>query len=96
MSMIKNFLDWLNPQKRMINEEAEMTVRFLKMLEMTQEEELSCEEIHEMLDQFVDLKLRGVDVAEMMPLVKHHLDLCRDCIEEYEALLVALEVETTL
>ena len=94
--MFKKFLNWLNPKKKERKEEAELTVQFLKMIEMTQEEELSCDEVHELLDQFVDLKLRGVDVEKLMPLVKHHLDLCRDCFEEYEALLVALEVEATL
>lgn len=94
--MIKKFFNGLNPKKRIMKEEAETTVHFLKMLEMTEEEELNCGEVHEMLDQFVELKLSGADVTKIMPLVKHHLDLCKDCFEEYEALLTALEAEATL
>jgi hypothetical protein len=44
-----------------------------------------------LLDQYAEAVERGEDTAQLMPLVKHHLDLCRDCHEEYEALLNILE-----
>jgi hypothetical protein len=31
------------------------------------------------------------DAAQLMPLVREHLDVCSDCCEEYEALLDVLE-----
>ena len=84
------------PKKKKMEENAAMTVNFLEMLEMTEEQELTCDEVHELIDQYVELKQRGENVEEIMPLVKHHLDICRDCFEEYEALLAALEFEATL
>ncbi len=79
-----------------MEEDAAMAVKFLKMLEMTEEQELSCEEVYELIDQFVELQARGEDVEKAMPLVKHHLDMCRGCFEEYEALVAALAFEESL
>ena len=45
----------------------------------------------EQLDQFVELKLADRDVAQAMPLVEHHLRVCSDCREEFEALLQVLQ-----
>jgi hypothetical protein len=94
--MIKKLLNWLMPKKKKMEKDAAMTVGFLKMLEMTQEEEFSCDEVHQLVDQYVELKLRGANVEELMPKVKHHLDMCKDCFEEYEALLAALEFEAAM
>jgi hypothetical protein len=62
-----------------------------KMLVNTYEEELPCDQVCDVMDQFADMVQRGEDAAEFLPLVKHHLDLCPDCREEYEALLRILE-----
>ena len=69
----------------------EMLRKTLLMLEQTQEEEYSCDEVYELLDQYAEAVQRGEDPAHLMPLVKHHLDMCKDCHEEYEALLNILE-----
>jgi predicted anti-sigma-YlaC factor YlaD len=42
------------------------------------------------LDRFVEMKLAGKDAAAAMPLVHDHLERCRDCREEFEALLEVL------
>ena len=63
------------------------------MLIMTEEKEISCDDVHELLDQFAELELHGEDVAHLLPLVQHHLDLCPDCKEEHDVLLLALQVE---
>lgn len=39
----------------------------------------------------VEAVMRGDDVARLMPLVQHHLDMCPDCREEFEALLRAVQ-----
>ncbi len=57
----------------------------------THPEEIGCDECFEQLDRFVDLVLAGKDAAEAMPLVQDHLQRCRDCREEFEALLIALQ-----
>ncbi|BBL78731.1 hypothetical protein RxyAA322_05850 [Rubrobacter xylanophilus] len=67
--------------------------RLARALEMTEEEELSCDECFEQLDRFVETELAGLDAAAAMPLVEDHLEKCSDCREEYEALLRALRAE---
>ena len=56
----------------------------------TRERELTCDECLEELDRFAELTLAGKDAAEAIPLVQDHLNRCRDCREEFEALLDAL------
>ena len=56
----------------------------------TRPDEIGCEECFEQLDRFVELTLAGQDAAAAMPLVHDHLARCRDCRQEFEALLSAL------
>jgi hypothetical protein len=56
----------------------------------TRPDEIGCDECLERLDRFVELELAGKNPAEAMPLVQDHLERCRDCHEEFEALLKAL------
>jgi hypothetical protein len=62
----------------------------VRMITTTRPDEIGCEECLEEVDRFVEMKLAGLDAAEAMPLVQDHLDKCRDCREEFEALLGAL------
>jgi hypothetical protein len=61
--------------------------KMLVQLENTQEVELTCDEVLAVLDQFAEAYRRGEDVARWMPLVQHHLDMCADCHEEFNALV---------
>lgn len=63
-----------------------MMGKLLQMVSDTDEVEFACDEVFELLDQYVELEARGEDVARLLPLVKKHLDNCGDCHEEYEAL----------
>jgi hypothetical protein len=56
----------------------------------TRPDEIGCDECFEQLDRYIDMTLAGKDVAEAMPLVADHLRHCRDCREEFEALLEVL------
>lgn len=69
----------------------EMIGNLLRMVENTDEVEIGCDEVFEMLDQYVELEARGEDITDLLPLVKKHLDRCRDCREEYEALARVFE-----
>lgn len=60
--------------------------KVLTMLSATREEELTCDEVFAALDQFTELAARGEDVGRLMPLIQHHLGMCPDCMEEYNAL----------
>ena len=53
-------------------------------------DEIGCDDCFEQLNQFAEMVLAGKDVAEAMPLVQDHLNRCRGCREEFEALLAAL------
>jgi hypothetical protein len=56
----------------------------------TRPDEIGCDKCLEQLDRFVEMELAGRNAAEAMPLVQDHLERCRDCHEEFEALLKAL------
>ncbi len=57
-----------------------------RMAADTDEVELSCDEVLELLDRYLEMEARGEGAAVLFPLVKRHLDKCRDCLEEYQAL----------
>ncbi|NOY98277.1 MAG: hypothetical protein GXP40_03595, partial [Chloroflexi bacterium] len=65
--------------------------KLAQMVAQTQDVEYSCDEAYRLLDQYAETVTRGEDAERIMPLVKHHLDMCPDCREEFEALLRVLE-----
>jgi len=65
--------------------------RMVRNVLTTRPDEIGCDECFEQLDRFVEMKLAGKNAAEAMPLVQDHLERCRDCREEFEALLTALQ-----
>lgn len=65
---------------------SEKMQKMMAMLSATREEELTCDEVFALLDQFTELAEQGEDVAKLMPLVQQHLDMCDDCREEYKVL----------
>jgi len=65
--------------------------RLIHRLENTREDELSCDEVFMLIDQYAEANLPEEDSERLKPLIRHHLDMCRECDEEYEALLRVLE-----
>jgi len=65
--------------------------RMVRNVLTTRPDEIGCDECFEELDLFVEMTLAGKNAAEAMPLVQDHLERCRDCREEFEALLTALQ-----
>lgn len=61
----------------------------LEMIDKTQETELTCEQVHLFLGQFAELT--GQNQTPDLPMVTDHLALCRECREEYEALVRILQ-----
>ncbi|MFZ5912256.1 MAG: hypothetical protein ACOYYU_19795 [Chloroflexota bacterium] len=89
---IKNFIQkqlrrWRNEPE--LSEQA--LIRLLSSLEHTHDEELSCDEVFALVDEYAEASQRGEDVAHLKPLLRRHLELCRECEEEYQALLQVLE-----
>lgn len=62
------------------------------LVAQTAEEEYSCEQVYELADQYAELLLQGEDGAILMPQVKHHLEICGDCCQEFELLLQILQM----
>ena len=59
---------------------------WLRQIEETQDEELSCSECFEQISDYVDLELAGQPAAERLPQLRQHLVQCRVCREEYDVL----------
>jgi hypothetical protein len=92
--MMKNIINWF--KRRFSNSPAPGMKNMLEMIAHTQDRELLCNEVHALIDQFAEMKMRGDDPTRWMPLVQQHLDMCPDCREEYEALLEALQIDRQL
>ena len=48
--------------------------------------EVSCEECFELLDEYVELELKGADADGRIPGMRTHLEGCGACREEHESL----------
>jgi hypothetical protein len=68
----------------------------LEHISKTQEVELPCDDVYELIDEFADAAAKGEDMLKLMPLVQQHLEICRDCLEEYEALVRMINAEESL
>lgn len=98
---ILDFLNrWLGKESPQNAPQAAMTPEairgLLERLERTLPEELSCEEAYDLIDQYADLLQSGENAASLLPLVEHHLEMCIDCKEEFEALMRALRASADL
>lgn len=89
--IMKTVFDWFSRRFKKWYHPDPMMVKLLQSLAMTEEHEISCDEVFAVLDQFVEAVHRGENVLIFMPLVRQHLDMCPDCRAEYEALLNMLQ-----
>ena len=65
-------------------------VKLVRVVAMTYETEIGCDECFEESDRFAEAELSGSDARFLMPLVGDHLDRCADCRSMFDALLRAL------
>ena len=70
-----------------------MIRKLFEMVQMTETQEMDCEEVFDVLDIYAEAVVRGEDTSEMVSLVKKHLHICSCCTDEYEALMRILETE---
>lgn len=68
--------------------------RLMRLLCETRDDELSCEEVFNCLDEYVDCLAAYQNMGGKKPLVEHHLNLCTDCRDQLDALVHALETAT--
>jgi hypothetical protein len=67
--------------------------KLLLQIARTQQRELDCGEVFAVIDQYTEAMIAGADVQEEFAMVVQHLELCSDCLEEYEALLSVLQMK---
>lgn len=64
----------------------------LRLIKSTQDDELNCDQCVAPIAEFAERELASKSVREGLRAVEHHLSICSECREEYEALQRALEV----
>ena len=87
-NLFQSIQNTLRPHEKL---QDEVVIKFLHILENVRAEELSCSEIYDLLDEFVETEVQSKDAGKIKPLIREHLDTCPECCEEYEALLAVLE-----
>ncbi len=65
-----------------------------QMIEQTETDELDCDQVFVLLDQYAELVAQNKDPAVLLPQVYRHLKRCPDCQEELTALLLAIQTVT--
>ena len=60
---------------------------WLGTLETTEDEELDCDVVFEVLDTVVEARARGEDVGELFPAIALHLHHCLSCRDLYDTLV---------
>ena len=62
--MIKKILSWFKKPQG-----SELVSGMLTKLTLTDEQEFSCDQVHELIDQFAELQMKGESVEQLMPLI---------------------------
>ena len=60
--------------------------QWIEKILATEEEEISCTECFDVVSDYVDAELAGVEIQGTFRQVKQHLHQCRACQDEYELL----------
>lgn len=63
----------------------------LRLVGQTKDDEIDCQQCLALVAEFAEQQLASKSVSEVLQAVEHHLGLCGECLEEYEALQRALE-----
>ena len=87
-ALIQKIRNRLSLPEQLSNESA---LGFLRALENLDKEEITCDELYRNLDEYVERQADKKDAAQLMPLIREHLDVCPECCEEYETLLHVIE-----
>lgn len=64
----------------------QLTVAALDMTAQLERNCLDCDHVYQLLDAYQERAARGEDISTEMENVRIHLDVCPDCLEEYEML----------
>jgi hypothetical protein len=69
----------------------EEIIELLRLVGLTRDEEIDCGRCLALVAEFAERELAGRSVPAGLEAVAHHLSICAECCEEYEALLRALK-----
>ena len=58
----------------------------LRTVGLTKDDEINCEQCLAIVAEFAELELAGKSIPDGLKVVEHHLSICAECREEYEAL----------
>jgi len=86
--IIQSVKNKVNPREELSNA---AVLGFLRVLENMDKDDVTCDELYNQLDEYVEREVSVHDAAHIMPLIREHLDVCPGCCEEYEALLNVVE-----
>ncbi len=56
----------------------------------TRDDSLGCDGCLELMDQFAQAELDGTTIPKALECVRVHIEQCKCCKDEYEALMIAL------
>ena len=59
----------------------------IRLVGLTKDDEINCEQCLAVVAEFAEQRLSGKSISEGLQAVEHHLSICDECREEYEALL---------
>jgi len=63
----------------------------VRLVALTRNDEIDCEQCLALVAEFAERQLAGRSKSEVLETVEHHLAICSECHEEYEALRRTLE-----
>ncbi len=74
----------MSPSKEQIDD-------LMRLVGLTKDDEIDCERCLALVAEFAERELAGRSIPAGLEAVAHHLSICAECCEEYEALLQALK-----
>lgn len=91
--LLAQFFNALKPERLPNPPETPMPspAGMMDMISSVEEDEIDCEGAFELMHRYADLLASGRDAAALFPALKRHIEMCKDCREELEALLRAIQ-----
>lgn len=66
-------------------------VELIRLVGLTRDSEINCEQCLALVAEFAEQHLAHKSCADALKSVEHHLSICVECREEYEALRLTLD-----
>lgn len=63
----------------------------MRLISLTKDSEINCEQCLALVSEFAEQSLAGKSIPDGLRAVEHHLSICAECREVYEALQRALQ-----